>query len=130
MTPDELREELELKIVEYIKKALEEGILTEEKSQAMSSWALATLKPGMSFDELYRAIPKLDDTYPELSPIILPYLKEYEENVTKKARAAVSELIKQGAYDAAVKTAAKAINQDVNLVWQGSSSSSKLNLNR
>lgn len=125
MTPDEVRENLELKIVEYIKKALDEGTLPEERSQAISSRVLEILKPGMTLDELYRAIPTLDDTFPELSPLVLPYLREYEENVTKKARTTVSELIRQGAYDAAVKVANKAINQEVNLVWTGKGKAEK-----
>lgn len=119
MTPDDIREELELKIVEYLKKALDEGLLSEERSQAMSARVLEVLQPGMSFDELYRAIPLIDDTFPELSSLVLPYLREYEENVAKKAQTTVSELIRQGAYDAAVKVANKAINQEVNLVWTG-----------
>ncbi len=125
MSPDEVREDLELKIVEYIKKALDEGTLSEERSQAMSARVLDVLKPGMSFDELYRAIPQIDDLFPELSTLVLPYLREYEENVTKKAQTTVSELIRQGQYDAAVKVATKAINQEVNLVWQGSGKAEK-----
>ena len=125
MSADEIREDLELKIVEYIKKALDEGTLTEEKSQAMSSHVLEILKPGMSLDEFYRAVPQLDDPFPEFSPLIVPYLKEYEENVTKQAQIAVSELIRQGAYDAAVKVANKAINQEVNLVWTGKGKADK-----
>lgn len=119
MTPDDLRQQIELKVVEMIKAKLADGTMTEERSQELSQIVLDTLKPGMSFEELYRAIPKLDDNAPELSPIILPILRDYEQNVNKKAMEGVSDLIKQGQFDAAANLADRAIKQDVKLVWQG-----------
>ena len=119
MTPDDLRQQIELKVVDLIKKALQEGTMTEERAQAISQRVLDVLKPGMSFEELYRAIPKLDDTFPELAPIILPILREYDENVNSKALENVRDLIKQGQYDAAVKLSKMAVAQDIKLVWTG-----------
>ncbi len=119
MTPDDLRQQIELNVVELIKEKLTDGTMTEEKSQQISQLVLDTLQPGMSFEELYRAIPKLDDTLPELSPIILPILKEYETNVTQQVKQNVENLIRQGQFDAAAKLAQKAVDQDVKLVWTG-----------
>lgn len=120
MTPDDLRQQIELKVVEMIKAKLAEGTMTEERSQEVSQIVLDTLQPEMSFEELYRAIPKLDDNAPELSPIILPILRDYEQNVNKKAMDNVSDLIKQGQFDAAATLADRTIKQDVKLVWHGS----------
>jgi hypothetical protein len=124
MTPDELRQQLELKIVEMIKARLADGSMTEERAQQLSQLVLEALQPGMTFEELYRVIPKLDDNAPEFSPIILPILEEYEKNINQKAMESVRELIKQGQYDAAAKLGKQAINQEVKLVW-GSSSEHK-----
>jgi hypothetical protein len=124
MSPDDLRQELELTIVEYIKRALAAGAITEERGQQLSQIVLDTLKPGMNFEDLYSAIFMLDDSSPELSPIILPYVKNYEENVTKKATEMISSYIKVGKYDAAVKLGNDAASHTVKLQWQGSSSSS------
>lgn len=120
MTPDELRQQLELKIVELIKSKLEDGSLTEDRAQAMSQMVLDTLQPGMSFEQLYRAVPKLDDTFPELSVVVLPVVREYEQSINQQALTGVRELIKQGQYDAASKLATRAITQDVKLEWRGS----------
>ncbi len=120
MTPDELRQQLELKTVELIKAKLEDGSLTDDRAQAMSQMVLDTLKPGMSFEELYRAVPKLDDAFPELSVVVLPVVREYEQSINQQALSGVRELIKQGQYDAASKLATRAISQDVKLEWQGS----------
>jgi hypothetical protein len=121
MTPDELRQQIEMKVVEMIKARLANETITEERAQQISEFVLETLRPGMSFEELYRAVPKLDDMFPELSPIILPILKEYEANVNQKAMESIRELIRQGQYDAAAKLGKQAINQESKLVWQGSS---------
>ena len=121
MSPDEIREDIELKIVEHIRQLLDDAVITEARAQQLSEIALRTLTPGMTLEELYRAIPKLDDSATELSPIVMPYMRDYEENITKQAQITVQELIKTGQYDAAVKLSKEAIEKKVNLMWQGSS---------
>lgn len=120
MTADDVRQKLEEQVVELIQKKLADGSLTEERAQAMSKATLEILRPGMSFDELYKAVPKLDDQYQELAPIVLPIVREYEERVVSQAQKGVSELIRQGQYDAAVKLSKKVVSQDVKLEWAGS----------
>ena len=119
MTPDDVRQQIELKVVELIKNKLADGSMTEERSQQISQIVLDTVKPGMSFDDLYRAIPHLDDNAPELSSILVPILREYEEQINRKAMEKVSTLIREGKYDAATKLATKAIKQDMKLVYKG-----------
>ncbi len=120
MTPDELREQVELEIVEFLKAKLESGEMTEARSQQISEQVLKILQPGMSFEALYKAIAKLDDTMSELSTIVLPYVREYEKTITGQALDSVRELIKQGQYDAAAKLGKKAASSDVELTWEGS----------
>ena len=121
MTPDDIRQQIELQVVELIKARTAEENMTDERSQAISQRVLDLLQPGMSLEALYKAISKLDDNAPELSPIIIPYLRDYEINVTKKAQEEIQRMIKEGQFDAAAKLAEKAINQDVQLVWEGRS---------
>ena len=73
----------------------------------------------MTFTELFGAIARLDDTAPELSPFIVPYLKQYEREIAQKAEQNVRNLIKQGQYDAASKLAESVIKQNVSVVWSG-----------
>jgi len=119
MNADTLREQLELQVVEMLKAKLDDGSLTEERSQAISSLVLEKLTPGMTLEEIFRVVPTLDDQFPELAPIILPLLREYETKIVGAARSNVSELIRQGQYDAAIKLADSAVKQEVKLVWQG-----------
>ena len=73
MSPDDIRQQIELKVVELVKARMADGSMTEERSQQVSQRVLDLLQPGMSMEALYRAISKLDDTMPELSPGVLPY---------------------------------------------------------
>ena len=123
MTPDELREEVELAVVQFIKEKLASGEVTEERAEQISKRALDILQPGMSFEALYKAIASLDDAMPELSVVVIPYVRDYEENVTKQALDSVRDLISQGQYDAAAKLGAKAARSEVELEWSGSSDS-------
>ncbi len=120
MTPDDIRQQVELQVVELIKAKLADGTFTEERAQQASQIVLDTLKPGMSFEELYKAIAKLDDTVQELAPVVLPIMRQYEEQIVKPIEKNVEDLIRQGQYDAATKLAKEAISQDVKLEWTGS----------
>lgn len=120
MSPDDLRQQIELQVVELIKAKLADGTLTEERAQTMSQMVLDLLKPGMSFEELYKAVPKLDDSFSELAPIVLPVVRDYEERIVKEAQKGVQNLMRQGQFDAATKLADRAIKQDVKLEWVGS----------
>lgn len=115
-----MRQDIELKVVEMIKAKLSDGTMTENRSQAIAQHVLETLKPGMSFEDLYQAIFHLDDMYGELSPIVLPLIRDYEQTVMKQIERGVQDLIKQGRYEEAEQLANKAIKGKLKLVWQGS----------
>lgn len=119
MTPDDIRQQIELQVVEFIKAKLADGTMTEEKAQQISQMVLDLLKPGMSFEDLYKAVPKLDDQFSELAPIVLPLVRDYEERIVKEAQKSVQHLIRQGQYDAATELAQKAVKQDVKIQWVG-----------
>ena len=119
MNPDDVREEIELAVVELIKTSVDAGTMTEARGQQISQVVLELLQPGMNWEQLYKAIFKLDDSCTELSPIVLPYAKSYEVNIASKASDMVASYIRVGNYDAAVKLAEQVVNEDVKLEWQG-----------
>lgn len=120
MTPDELRQQIEVAVVEMLKKRLADGTIDENRAQIISQHVLDSLQPGMSFPELYKAIPKLDDTFPELAQIIVPILRDYENKTNQQALQSVRELIRQGQFDAAVKLSKNTVKQEAGGVeWYG-----------
>lgn len=120
MTPDSIREDIELAVVEMIKEKTADSTMTDARAQQISQFVLDTIKPGMPLENLYKAIFKLDDAYPELAPIVLPYAQKYEQNVAQKASDVVSSYIKIGKYDAAIKITDDVVHENVKLQWQGS----------
>lgn len=124
MSPDEIREQIEANIVDLIKAKVEAEEMTEERAQQLAQMVLDKLKPGMSMEELFRAIPHLDDGFTEISRVILPYLHDYEMGVAQKAAVEVQQLIKGGHFKEAQTLADKVIRQDVKLVWTGSAKAS------
>lgn len=124
MSPDDIRQQIELKVVELLRSAVEAGTMTQERSQKIAQVVLELLRPGMSWKELYQAIPRLDDAAQEISPIIVPYLREYEDKVAQAAETAVRDFIREGKYDAAVSLAQRVVAQDVDIVWSGGARSS------
>lgn len=120
MTPDDIRQHIELQVVDLIKKKLDDGSMTEERAQQASQIVLDTLTPGMSYEELYQAVGKLDDVVAELAPVVLPFMKQYERDIVKPIGENVKELILQGQYDAATNLAKQAISQDIKIQRTGS----------
>lgn len=112
MTADDIRQGIELAVIELLKQKVEDGTMTEERSQALAQRVLQILTPGMDFPSLMKAIPTLDDNAPELSLVILPYLRQYEEMIRHKAQRKVAELIRVGQYDAAVTLSKQVIAQE------------------
>ncbi len=123
MTPDELREQIELEVVDFLRAKIDSGEFTDVRAKQLAQRVLDVLRVGMSFEELYRAIPTLDDTMPELAPIVLPHVRDYETNVTSQALENVRNLIKQGQFDAAAELGKKASTRDIDLVWTGGAKS-------
>lgn len=120
MSPDDIREHIEAQVVDVIKQKVENEEMTEERAQQLAQRVLELLKPGMSLEELYKVLPKLDDNFSEVSHVIVPYLRDYENGVTKKAASQVRDLIVSGHYKEAQDLANRVIKQDVKLVWTGS----------
>jgi hypothetical protein len=120
MTPDDIRQQIERQVVDLIRKKLADGSMTEERAQQASQIVLDTLKPGMSYEELYRAVGTLDDVVAELAPVVLPIMEQYEIDIVKPIEKNVKELIMQGQYDAATNLAKQAISQDVKIQRTGS----------
>lgn len=120
MSPDDIREKIEADIVDIIKRKVEAEEMSEERAQQLAQMVLDKLKPGMSMEDLYRTLPHLDDNFNEISHVIVPYLRDYEQGVAKPAISQVQQLIKAGQYKEAQDLADRVIKQNVKLVWTGS----------
>jgi len=98
---EKFRHFVEIEVLKIIKQLIAEGKTKQAVLQAIARKTLALIKPGMSLDELYTNAVKLDDDFPQLSPVVFKIMKEYEDKYEKKAIDQVSSLIKNGQYDQA-----------------------------
>ena len=98
---EKFRRFVETEVLKIIKQLITEGKTKQSVLQAIAKQTLILIKPGMSLNKLYMNAVKLDDDFPQLSPVVFKIMKEYEEKYEKRAIDQVSMLVKNGQYDQA-----------------------------
>ena len=109
----ELRELVEREVLVVIKKLSEVEGTTKEQIQGIARRTLELIRPGMKIDELYQNIVKLDDNHPELAPVVMTIMREYEEKYAKKALTQVSQLVKNHNFDEAENVIKKVLQYKI-----------------
>ena len=109
----ELRELVEREVLAIIKNLSELEGTTKEQIQGIARRTLELIRPGMKIDELYQNIVKLDDNHPELAPVVLTVMREYEEKYAKKALTQVSQLVKDRQFDEAESIIKKVLHYKI-----------------
>ena len=94
--PEKLRVQLERQIVNLIKKRLENEKMTVERAKKIAQMVLDRLHPGMSYNQLMKVIPTLDDDFTELAGMILPIMLEHERKLKEIVDKHVIKLIREG----------------------------------
>ena len=112
---DKLRQIVEWQVLELIKKMSEFGKMTNEQAQQIAKRTIELLKPGMSLEEFFKNVMKIDDGLPELSFIVLPLAKIYQEKIENPSIDAVRELVRKTNYDTAVNLSQKIVDQDIKI---------------
>ncbi len=96
---EKFREYIEREVLGVIKELLEKPETNQKRIQEIAKHTLQLLALGTAIDELYRLAIKLDDDFPELRPVVIKLMNEYEAKYNRKAVDQVSSLIKEGKYD-------------------------------
>lgn len=94
--PEKLRLKLENQIVALIKTKLEDEEMTVEKAKQIAKLVLKRLHPGMTYKQLMKVIPTLDDDFTELAGVILPIMLEHDRKLRKIVDEHVAKLVKEG----------------------------------
>lgn len=111
---EEFREYIEKEVLSIIKDLSSKGQTPLDRIQAIAKLTLELVKPGMTFEQLYRNAVTLDDQYSELAPVVVKLMHEYEIKYHKKALENVSELIKSGKYEDAQNMVKKVLQYKMN----------------
>lgn len=115
MGPEDKRKAIEVEILKVMKEKLEKGEMDAERAGQIARFTLKVLHPGISLEELYKVVPTLDDQFAELSAVVVPILREYDEKIETLVRGKVEELIRQGHFSEASDLAKKVVQKDINV---------------
>ncbi len=106
-SPDELRRFIETEVLYVIKELSEKDDTPPEKIQQIAQTALNLIQPGMTITDLYQNAVKLDDQHPELAPVVLKVMQEYEQKYHKQTLEVVRNYVKAGRHDDAQEAVKK-----------------------
>lgn len=112
---EEIKINLQKKIVEIITSKLESGEINETRAKEIATMVLNHLPDGMSYEQLMQAIPKLDDHFEELTAAVVPIMVEYEQKMKLIVNQKISQLIKAGRLEDALNIAKKAVEFEKSL---------------
>lgn len=96
---EQFREYIEREVLDVIKSLLDKPDIDQNRIKEIAKHTLQLLALGTAIDELYKLAIKLDENYPELRPVVIKLMNEYEQKYNKRAVEQVSNLIKQGKYE-------------------------------
>lgn len=114
--PAQIREKLQKDIVGIITKKLESGDMTEERAKAIAKMTLEKLPEGITYQDLMRVIPTLDDEFNELKFAIFPVIKSYQEKISNNIQQQISILMREKKYEDALNLAKQSIEFESNLM--------------
>lgn len=105
----EVKEQLQAKIVDIITSKLETGELTQERAKEIAKFVLGQLPENISYAKMMEIIPRLDDHFFELSDAVIPIMLEYEKKMKMIINERIAQLIKSNKLDEALDFTKKAL---------------------
>jgi hypothetical protein len=105
----ELKEQLQQKIVDIITSKLASGEMNQDRAKEIAKHVLDVLPEEVSYQKLMEIIPTLDDHFFELSEAVIPIMVEYEKKVKAIINEKIAALLKMNKFDEALDYTKKAI---------------------
>lgn len=113
--PDDLKSEIQSKIVDLITKKLESGQMSPERAKEIAKMILDKLSGSYTFEELIKIIPKLDDQFEELGQVIVPVMVDYEKRMREEINTKINDHLQQKNFDEVLRIAKDAITMESQL---------------
>ncbi len=102
-----LREKIQTDVVSLITQKLKEGQMTQERAQRIAAMVLERMPEDITYQELLKIIPKLDDEFTELADVVVPVMVEYEKKLHSLLEERVLKLVRAKKFKEAVEEARK-----------------------
>ena len=106
---EQMRKQLQEQIVSLIKARVQSGSMDEDRNKAIAQMVLDKLPEGISYSELMKVVPTLDDHFQELAQVVVPIMVDYEKKIRAAVDDKIQQLMSEGKFDAAMQVANKAI---------------------
>lgn len=113
--PVQLLEQVQKSIVDIITKGLEEGTISEDRAKEIANHVLQMLPENIDYPRLMEVIPKLDDSFTELTAAVVPVMREYEQKMRSVVNEKITKLLAEGKLDEALNLTKQAIETEKNL---------------
>lgn len=113
--PQEVKSAIQSQIVELITAKLESGQMTPERAKEIAQMILDKLSGELSFDDLVKVVPKLDDQFEELGAVIVPVMVDYEKRMREEINEKIDSHLQQKNFDEVLKIARQAIELESQL---------------
>lgn len=108
MDAEEYRKKLELDILKIIEEKLANGQMDVDRAKAIAQMVLDKLHPPLTFEQIYKIAPTLDDQFTELAAAIAPVLRDHEEEIKEIVTEHAKALIQSGKINEATQILKKA----------------------
>lgn len=113
--PEVVKNAIQSQIVELITAKLESGQMTPERAKEIAQMILEKLSGEMSFEDLVKIVPKLDDHFEELGAVIVPVMVDYEKKMREEINAKIDNHLQQKNFDEVLRIAKQAIELESQL---------------
>ena len=98
---EDFRKWIEMEVLRIMRELVSRKDVQSKRVQEIANRTLDFIKPGMTMGELFQNAIKLNSGYPELDPLVIKLMKEYEQKYKRKAIEQVTDLVEGGKYDEA-----------------------------
>lgn len=98
---DDYEEKIKKEIIEIIQKKLSNGSMSPERAKQIAHYILTSLKPHLTFNQIYKITKEFDKHFPEIREIEIEIGEEYEKRVKELVFSKIDTLIKAGKLDEA-----------------------------
>ena len=111
----QLREKVQSDVVALITARLKAGEMSQERAQKIAAMVLEKMPETVSYSEIMRIVPKLDDEFGELAEVVVPIMIEYEKKLHQAIEGRVLKLVREQKFKEAMIEARKGIELEKKL---------------
>lgn len=90
-----LQKQVEKDLALLLLEKLQKQEINFKKAQEIAKFILQAIPENISDQELLKVIPKLDDNFSELAPIVLKYLKKQKEIETNQQIEKIKQILRK-----------------------------------